>query len=344
MIEEQDNTLLIPSYKYEKDEPYLEKYLHSISNKTGTFKRQCLSPLRYAGGKSKAIGLILTQLPKLKTKKIVSPFFGGGSFELCLSQELNIQVIGYDIFDILVNFWNVIIHKKEEFIDYLKQFKISEEEFTYNRHILLNYWEKVKPKDLNYKTKNKLELKESDLTILDNSDVLQAVYYYYNMTLSYGPMFLGWPSSNEINKDKFTRKIQKLEKMNLKNLQVHCKDFEEVLEMHKDDFLFLDPPYYLEGDSKMFKGMYPNCNFAIHHNNFNHKRLAELLRQHKGGFLMTYNNCTAIREMYAGYKFEFPEWQYTYGQGETRIGKNRIKTEEGIKKESHEIIIVCPPL
>lgn len=332
------------SLSYEKELPYVASYLSQIKNKNDGFKRVCMSPLRYAGGKSKAIGMILDNLPKLKEKKIVSPFFGGGSFELCASQELNIEVIGYDIFGMLVNFWNVLIHDKDNFIKELKKFDINAEEFTYNRHVLLNYWDKIKPADLNYKTMKKVELKESDLTLLDKNKLLQAVYYYYNMTLSYGPMFLGWPSSNEINKDKFSRRIQKLEKLNLKNLSVSCCDFEEVLLKHNNDFIFLDPPYYLEGDSKMFKGMYPNCNFAIHHNNFNHKRMCELLKEHKGGFLITYNNCTTIREWYSEYKFEYPEWQYTYGQGETRIGKNRKEAEkEDNIKESHEIFIICWP-
>jgi DNA adenine methylase len=336
-----ENIVLSPILKFEKDETYFKNYLKSISNKNGTYKRQCLSPLRYAGGKSKAIGLILSNLPYLKTKKIISPFFGGGSFELCLSQELNIEVKGYDVFGLLVNFWNVLINNKDEFISELKKFEITEQEFTYNRHVLLNYWDKIKPLDLVYNTKKKIELKEEHLTLLDNDPIMQAVYYYYNMTLSYGPMFLGWPSSNEINKKKFERRIEKLEKINLKNLSIDCKDFEEVLALHPDDFLFLDPPYYLEGDSKMFKGMYPNCNFAIHHNNFDHKRLAELLKFHRGGFLLTYNNCSAVRDMYSDCKFEFPEWQYTYGQGETRIGKNRKSAdEETNKKDSHEIFII----
>ena len=30
-------------------------------------------------------------------------------------------------------------------------------------------------------------------------------------------------------------------------------------------------------DSKMFKGMYPNCNFAIHHNDFNHELILLVL-------------------------------------------------------------------
>jgi DNA adenine methylase len=336
-------TIVAISEVYERDVEYLKEFLESIKNKNGTYKRMCISPLRYAGGKSKAIGLILENLPKLNTKKIVSPFFGGGSMELCFAQELGFEVIGYDIFEMLANFWNTLIHHKNEFVSELKKFHINEEEFTYNRHVLLNYWEKVKPQDLVYKTKNKLELKEVDLTLLDNSKIMQAVYYYYNMTLSYGPMFLGWPSSNEIDAAKFERRIEKLEQLTLKNINVQCKRFEESLPLHKDDFLFLDPPYFLEGDSKMFKGMYPNCNFAIHHNNFDHKKLCLLLKEHRGGFLMTYNNCSAIRDLYQDCKFEFPEWQYTYGQGETRIGKNREGGTNDNLKESHEIIIIKWP-
>ena len=93
------NEVIIPSNRrYEKEEPYLDSFLKTIRNKNGTYKRLCISPLRYAGGKSKAIGFILQNLPKLKEKKIVSPFFGGGSVELCFSQMLGINVIGYDIF------------------------------------------------------------------------------------------------------------------------------------------------------------------------------------------------------------------------------------------------------
>ena len=329
----------------EKDKEYLNKYLNSIKNKDNKYKRVCISPLRYAGGKSKAIGLILENLPRLKEKKIVSPFFGGGSFELCVSQNLGFQVIGYDIFNILVNFWNVLINEKDRFILELEKMVVDKDNFDYNRHILLNYWNKIKPEDLNYKTQKVVELKENDKTLLDNDKVKQAVYYYYNMTLSYGPMFLGWPSSVEINKDKFIRKIEKLKKLNLTNISIECSDFESVILKHRDDFLFLDPPYYLEGDSKMFKGMYPNCNFAIHHNNFDHKKMHTLLKDHKGGFLITYNNCEVIREWYKDYILKYPEWQYTYGQGETRIGKNRKESNKKDNiKDSHEIIIICPSI
>tara|TARA_B110000208_G_scaffold92617_1_gene116519 strand:+ start:173 stop:1441 length:1269 start_codon:yes stop_codon:yes gene_type:complete len=339
------NTNINNKYDKEMSKEYLQTYLKSITNtKTKKYKRVTISPLRYAGGKSKAIGLILSSLPSLKEKKIVSPFFGGGSFEICISQHLGFEVIGYDIFGMLTNFWNVLIHHKDAFIKELETFEINKEEFTLNRHILLHYWDKIKPSDLNYKTKKKVALTDEQKLLLDDNQVIQAVYYYYNMCLSYGPMFLGWPSSNEIKPAKFKRRIKKLKEMNLKNLNVSCKDFKSVIQEHPNDFLFLDPPYYLGPDSKMFKGMYPNCNFAIHHKGFEHKEMCRLLKNHKGGFLITYNNCPTIREWYSDYTQTFPQWQYTYGQGETRIGKNRINN--GVNhniKESHEIFIICPP-
>jgi DNA adenine methylase len=319
----------------------IDKYLDKLKTTKG-YKRVSLSPLRYAGGKSKAVGLILSFFPELRSKKIVSPFFGGGSFEIALSKELGFHVIGYDIFNVLVNFWNQVIHSPNELANELEKLIATKEEYTKNRHILLSYWEKIKPTDLNYKTKNKLLLTDEEQTRLDNSELLQAAYYYYNMQLSYGPMFLGWPSSVYLKKDKYDNIIKTIRDFKPGNLEVHCASFEDVISKHKNDFLFLDPPYYLGTDSKMFKGMYPNCNFAIHHNNFNHELMKDLLKNHKGGFFITYNDCPTIREWYKDFKQEYPTWQYTYGQGETRIGKNREEDGTNVK-ESHEIFIISPP-
>ena len=334
-------------YEYEKDKQYLKDYLikkKSSAKSKSKYKRVCLSPLRYAGGKSKAVGLILENLPKLKEKKIVSPFFGGGSFELALTKELGYEVIGYDIFGMLVNFWNILVEQQDDFVKELKNLKAIKEDFTRNRHILLEYWNLIKPEDLNYKTKKVVPLTDKEKKLLINNKLLQAVYYYYNMQLSYGPMFLGWPSSNEINPKKYKRRLDKLKIFNAGNLKVFEEDFKSVIVKHSNDFLFLDPPYYLGEKSKMFKGMYPNCNFAIHHNKFEHESMRDLLKKHKGGFLITYNNCPTIKEWYKEYKQVYPEWQYTYGQGETRIGDNRKEGRNDNKKESHEIFIICPPI
>jgi DNA adenine methylase len=319
-----------------------KEYLQSIKTENG-YKRVSISPLRYAGGKSKAIGLIIENFPELKTKKIVSPFFGGGSLEIVLATKLGYEVVGYDVFGMLVNFWQQLLTNPVELADELSTLIPDTETFTRNRHILLHYWDIIKPNDLVYNTRNKLELTDDEKKILIDNSLLQAVYYYYNMQLSYGPMFLGWPSSLYLKQYKYDKIVERIRDSKLGNISIKCESFETTIPKHKDDFLFLDPPYYLGADSKMFKGMYPNCNFAIHHNKFDHRLLCELLKKHTSGFFITYNDCPTIREMYADYKQIFPSWQYTYGQGETRIGKNREDGTQDNKKESHEIFIICPP-
>jgi DNA adenine methylase len=333
-----------PILHYEKERDYMCTFLNSIKSRNNKFKKQIISPLRYAGGKSSAVGLILDNIPLLKTKKIVSPFFGGGSVELVLSSILGFEIIGYDIFDMLVNFWNQIINNKENFINELSKLNISKNDFNKYRFILLNYWNKIKPENLIYKYKKTIELNENEEVLLDNNKLLQSVYYYYNMTNSYGPMFVGWQSSVELKQNKFNNKIQKIKNMNFGNIKILCKDFKDIFDFHKNDFLYLDPPYYLNGDSKLFKGMYPNCNFAIHHNNFDHELLFKLLQNHIGGFLLTYNNCEYIKDLYKDYEQVFPSWNYSYGNGETRIGKNRLNGNNTNIKESHEIFIICPPI
>ena len=324
--------------------PDIKTYLETIKKKSGPgYRRVCLSPLRYAGGKSNAVGLILEHMPALKNRKIVSPFFGGGSFEIAIAQQLGFQVIGYDIFEILVNFWQTLLAKPAELADALKTMTPTKDAYTRNRHILLHWWELVKPKSLEYTTMNRLVLTDDEKNRLTNDTLEQAAYYYYNMQLSYGPMFLGWPSSVYLKPERYASVVERIRGFKAPTLEVRCANFQTAIAAHPDDFLFLDPPYYLGSDSKMFKGMYPNCNFAIHHNGFPHETLRDLLKEHKGGFLLTYNDCPTIRTWYAEFQQVFPSWQYTYSQGETRIGKNRVEGTGDNKKESHEIFIICAP-
>ena len=68
------------------------------------------TPIRYAGGKSKAYDIITQQIPKLPIpNRIISPFMGGGSLESRWSSELGIEVLGFDIFDALVIFWDQLL-------------------------------------------------------------------------------------------------------------------------------------------------------------------------------------------------------------------------------------------
>ncbi|GHU85079.1 hypothetical protein AGMMS49941_04250 [Deferribacterales bacterium] len=282
------------------------------------YKRYIGSPLRYPGGKSLAVGLILEHLPS-DVRRVVSPFFGGGSVEIACSKELDVEVIGYDVFDILANYWQVQISQPEVLYKKLSELKPTKDEYARIKQKLKQHWDGV------------LKLEPLEL----------AMCYYFNHNLSYGPGFLGWMSSIYEDETRYRLAIEKVRKFNPNNLNVFCDVFENVIPKHSDDFLYCDPPYYLEGDSKMFHGIYPQRNFPVHHNNFNHALLAEMLKAHKGGFILSYNDCSAVREMYSGYKIIDVAWQYTLGQGETRIGKNRIEngTNTNVKR-SHEILIL----
>jgi len=311
----QDNTLAY------KKKIFLDRVKSSNPNSQNKYKRVALSPIRYAGGKSLAVGHVIELLPD-NTKRVISPFFGGGSIEIAMSKELGLEVIGYDIFDILCNYWKFQIEKPKLLYEKLKELKPNKKTFEKIRLILNDVWKK--------------KVKLDPLTL--------AVYYVYNFNLSYGPGFMGWSSDIYLNDKRYKRMIENIRDFNPKNLKVECADFQEVIKNHPNDFLYCDPPYYIGKDSKMFKGIYPMRNIPVHHNGFQHEILRDLLKNHKGGFILSYNNCPTIKEYYKEFQQYFPKWQYTMGQGETRIGKNRIENGSNNNiKESHEIIVFCPP-
>ena len=303
-----------------KQVDFLSSIKSSNLKSQNKYKRVSLSPIRYAGGKTLAVGHVVELLPK-NIKKVVSPFFGGGSIEIALTKKLGMQVIGYDIFDILCNYWKFQIEKPDVLYKRLKKLKPNKSTFEKIRLILNKVWKK--------------QTKLDPLTL--------AIYYVYNFNLSYGPGFMGWTSDIYLNKNKYNKMIEKIRDFKPGNLKVKCDDFQNVIKKHKNDFLYCDPPYYIGKRSKMFKGIYPMRNIPVHHRGFQHEKLRDLLMKHKGGFILSYNDCPTIRKYYKRYKQFFPSWQYTMGQGETRIGKNRLEKGDGHVKASHEIIIFCPP-
>jgi len=293
------------------------------------------TPIRYAGGKSKAYNIITEYLPKFPyPQRIVSPFMGGGSLESKWSSDVGIEVIGYDIFDALVNFWNVLLTSPDKLADKLQTISPDKETYAEIKEQLIR-WDYTQEMLKDWKTNHY----KRDAISLDS--VTAAAYYYYNHNLSYGPMYLGWMSKIYENQDKWNRMVEYIRSYKNEKLNVRKGSFGDVIQDNQNEFLYLDPPYYLQkdGDNKMFKGIYPNANIDVHHSGFNHELLRDRLHNHKGSFILSYNNCETIREYYKDFDQYFPEWHYSYALGEKRIGKN--KAEVGNKpKESHEILIV----
>ena len=218
--------------------------------------------LRYPGGKSKAIDLIT---PHVKDyNKIISPFMGGGSLEVHWSANLGKEVVGYDIFDVLVNFWNVLLNNSEELSNRMSDIQPTDVEYKRIKEILISLDKtQFMLKDWQtdyYKRKKSLTLDEITL----------AAYYYFNHNCSYGPGYLGWASSIYLNDKKWKDMSDKVRKFKSPKLSVFNETFDVSIAKHKNEFLYLDPPYYLEkdGDNKMHKGMYPMKNIDVHHSLF----------------------------------------------------------------------------
>jgi len=303
-----------------RKETFLKSIISKNPKSTNKYKRVVVSPIRYPGGKSLAVGYIVELLPTNITR-LISPFFGGGSVEIAITKFLGLEVIGYDIFEILMNYWKIQIENPKLLYEKLKELKPTKETFNNVKAILKDHWE------------GKIKL----------DPITLATCFFFTWNLSYGPGFLSWTSEIYLNEKKYEKMIERVRDFSPGNLKVGVADFRDILKKYPNDFMYLDPPYYIGPDSKVFKGIYPQRNFPIYHKNFPHKILRDMLKEHKGGFILSYNDCPTIREWYKDYQQFFPKWQYTMGQGETRIGKNRLNNKSSHIKNSNEIIIFSRP-
>ena len=232
--------------------------------------------------------------------------------------KLGITVKGFDIFNILVNYWQQQLKNPRQLAASLESLLPTKAEYARVKRLLSDHWQQ------------KIRLSKLEL----------AAYYFFNHNLSYGPGFLGWVSKAYLNQNRYQKMVQKVANFHSQALFVSCADFTTSIPQHSKDFLYCDPPYFLDGDSRVFKGIYPQRNFPIHHRHFDHQQLKNMLCEHQGGFILSYNDCGQIRKWYQDFKILPLSWQYTMGQGETRIGKHRQQRNSNHTKKSTEVLIL----
>ncbi len=233
------------------------------------------SLLRYPGGKSRAVDQILDLLPKgLDT--LCSPFIGGASVELACASRLGVKVSGYDAFRPVVDFWQEVLKSPVELAKAVrKYYPLSKTKF----YALQKHY--AKPKDRRS---------------------LATEFFVLNRSSFSGTTMSGGMSPSH---PRFTERIiDRLEKFKITGFDVNYSDFTESMSKHENDFLYLDPPYANGGNLYGKKG--------DHHKDFDHKKLAGLLKK-RDGWLLSYNGCSMIRDLYSGFKIIEPEW--TYGMG-----------------------------
>lgn len=228
------------------------------------------SPLRYPGGKNRAIKAIYSCIPPGETE-LCSPFLGGASIELACTTRM--KVYGADVFEPLVDFWQVLMDYPEALINRVKTYYPLSRTKFYNlqkRYIELN---------------DKIE-RAAAFFVLNRSS-------FSGTTLS-GGMSPGHP--------RFTRSaIERLKDFKAHNFNVIHADFRDMIPQHPNAFLYLDPPYMnghalygLRGDT---------------HKGFDHYALAELISQ-RDRWIMSYNDTPKIRELYKNHQILSVEWLY----------------------------------
>lgn len=252
------------------------------------------SPLRYPGGKTRACkvieGELLENCDLSRFKVLVSPFFGGGSFEFYMQNKYGLKVNANDKFEPLYTFWQTLKNEQEVLCEEVKKLKnITKEKF------------------IDYRNK-----------IMDLDDPLQqAAYYFVINRCSFSGSTLSGGYSQEASKKRFTNNsIKTLEDIDLSKIKFYNLDCIEFIEKKAKQkcLLFLDPPYFLDKKSKLYG------NNGDMHENFDHDKLAEVLKT-KTNWVLCYNNCDYIKDLYKDFKIIDTSWSY---------GMNKTKTSSEI--------------
>jgi len=248
------------------------------------------SPLRYPGGKTRACKIldkIVNEYFDIKKFDIIiSPFFGGGSFEFYMQNKYRIKLIVNDKFTPLYNFWKQVKINKTVLCDKLKEISsISKDEFIDYRKSIMS---------------------------LNNNILEQAISYFIINRCSFNGSTLSGGFSLEASKKRFTKSsINNIELLDFSNIDIYNIDFIDFINDNDNDnnndndkkLIFLDPPYYLDKKSKLYG------NNGDMHENFNHQLLYELIKT-KRNWIMTYNNCDYIKELYKDFIIINVNWTY----------------------------------
>ena len=254
------------------------------SNKTNK------SPLRYPGGKTRACNILeqvlLENFDVNNLDNIISPFFGGGSFEFYIQNKYDLKIICNDKFTVLYNFWNICSSNKQELYDILIK-KLN----NIDKNIFLEYRSNI--------------LQEQD-------KIIQASKYFVINRCSFSGATMSGGFSPEASKKRFTSKsVELVKKLDLSDFDIYNLDYRDFLDKilvnNRSSIIFLDPPYYLDKKSKLY-GVKGDL-----HENFDHDKLQEYLVKISGDYnwIMTYNNCDYIRKLYDKFKILDIKWSYS---------------------------------
>ena len=247
------------------------------------------TPLRYPGGKSRAVKKMVQFLPSLEDyTEYREPFLGGGSFAIWMSQRypfMNIWV--NDLYEPLYNFWRVVQDDGKKLRDELVQLKYK-------------YCEPASAKVLFLEAKEYLTYEGRK-----SEPFHRAVSYYVVNKCSFSGLTESSSFSSSASESNFSmRGIDKLPYYSevIKDWKITNLSYEELLTDDKSTFTYLDPPYDIKDNLYGRKGSM--------HKGFDHDKFAADCDRFIGPQMISYNTAQVVKDRFIDYNAY--EFDHTY--------------------------------
>ena len=264
------------------------------------------TPLRYPGGKSRAVSKLFQFLPDLsRTNEFREPFLGGGSVAIEIGKrypKMNIWV--NDLYEPLYNFWCELRDNGREMRDQLVQLKYR-------------YCEPASARVLFQQSKEYLNGDKGD-----QSDLTRAVAFYVVNKCSFSGLTESSSFSKQASESNFSmRGIDRLPEYSLmiKDWKITNLSYEELLTDNRDVFTYLDPPYDIRDNLYGRKGDM--------HKSFDHDTFASNCDRYVGPQLVSYNSSQLVKERFQGWTVG--EFAHTY----TMRSVGSYNTDQAERKE-----------
>lgn len=236
--------------------------------------------ISWAGGKKALRKKIAEQFPKQETYNRYIEVFGGAGWVLfSTNRKVKLEVYN-DVDGNLVNLFRCVKYHSEALQKELEYILMSREQF--------------------FDAKEQVEIK--GLT-----DIQRAARFYILIKESFGSDLHSFglrPRDMERIKEYLSVVSKRLRMTVIEN-----QDFQRILKVYDraDTLFYLDPPYY--GAEKYYVN-----NFGLE----DHIRLKESLDLMKGKFILSYNDCEYIRELYKNYTIIEMDRMHNLIQKETK--------------------------
>ena len=254
------------------------------------------TPVSRVGNKSSILNILYAVFP-LQYGRFVDVFGGSGSVLLGKEQVDSFEV--YNDYDRnLVNLFHCMkertmatireigfcnLNSREDFNSVKKFFEFEEFKDDFYREELLLTELMFPPPEAN-------ELNEIRTRITKDYDVRRAAMFLKLLRYSYSSGCKSF-ASQPFDIRKLFELIKQLENR-MANVVVENQDFETLIKHYdrQDTFFYADPPYFSTEDM-----------YAVGFNWNDHVRLKDTLSKIQGKFLLSYNDCPEIRELYKGF-------------------------------------------